>query len=178
VWEFIQWLASRELPTSAALIFLYSVRLFWTVYALYAAKKAYSEYRKNRKAYVLGKSLRNGKKIVRKGRHQRSRRVLIAFSIAAFIGLLSTVQALYVPPPIQASVISIFLTLLIIIMLVQFQRAVEADIHMREEARNFAELSSDDTQDIQRRIGEETMRGPEDAVEDAKRNQGGHRLEE
>jgi choline-glycine betaine transporter len=172
--EFFQWILSLELPASVAYFFLYSVRLFWTVYALYATKKALAEFRKNRKAYILGKELVNGKKIVRKGRFRRSRRVFIAFSIAAFIGVLSTLQGLYAPPPVQTSIISTFLTLLIIVMLVQFQRAVDADVHMREEARHYALLNQDEKDDIQRRIGEETMRDPEEINE----GQGGHRLEE
>lgn len=164
--EVFEWILSLEMTETQGLIFLVAVRFAWAIVSTWAVYRSLGEYRKNRLAYFRGLELRNGKKIVRKGRFTRSRRVLWAFLIASSIGYMALIQSFFVTPKVQTSIFTALITIALIWMLVLFERSTEADRNMRAEAKAYAEKSGDDPKSIHQNIGEEVVGGPDDSVKE------------
>lgn len=163
----IEWLLGLELTEEQALVFVVIVRIAWTVLSTRALIRSFGEYWRNRRTYRSGRHLVNGKRIIRRGRFLRSRRMFWAFSIAAALGYAALIQTYFVTPKVETSVFTVFLTLCLIVMLELFDKAKEADIDMRRQAREYRDSGADDPNAIYRRIGEEVAEGPERSIDDA-----------
>ncbi len=154
----MDWLVIEE---SFAYWFAAVVRIIWCYIAIRSTYLAYHEYRLNKSAYDGGRYLKDGKRIIRRGRFLRSRWFLASFSIAAAVGVFATIGFFRYPPVAETTnIISIVSTILIVIMLYGFEQAKETDVDMRQQAREFKRMTEDPL--VEQRVGEEIVHPPID----------------
>jgi hypothetical protein len=159
---------SHDTAVYAALYtFAVLIRLVWTGYGLIFTQKAWREWRLNKSAYVRGKDLTNGKKIIRAQRLARSRNFFWGAAAATSAGIFATVVFFVFPPRLEASAASIVTSCVLIAMIHFFYRAKMADIQMRLDANRFRQgLSIEEQERMEQRVGQEAMYGPEYAAEE------------
>lgn len=150
---------------TALYAFAVLIRLVWTTYGLIATKKAWLEWRLNKTAYLRGKHLTDGKKIIRTQRLARSRNFFLGFAAATLTGIFATVWFFSFPPKLETSVGTIVTSCVLIAMIHFFYRAKMADIQMRLDANRYRQgLSVEEQENMERRVGKEAMYGPEYAA--------------
>jgi hypothetical protein len=147
---------------AALYTFAVLIRLVWTTYGIIATRKAWREWRLNKRAYVRGKHLTDGKKIIRTQRLSRSRNFFLGFATATLTGVVATVSFFVFPPKVESSAVSIVTSCILISMIHFFYRAKMADIQMRIDANRFRQgLSMEEQENMEHRVGKEMISGPE-----------------